>query len=93
MIHHSKSGKSSGVGGSLHPLCYRERMCYDFATKNHAIQAFKVATDATTGATALLLPARTLHNYRVDEGPNAARKRARDTMAPLNHKTNHPRTH
>jgi len=25
--------------------------------------------------------------YRVDEGPNAARKRARDTMAPLNNKT------
>ena len=35
---------------------------HDFATKNHAIQAFKVATDTTTGATALLLPARTLHN-------------------------------
>ena len=25
--------------------------------------------------------------YRVDEGPNAARKRARDTMALLNNKT------
>jgi hypothetical protein len=28
--------------------------------------------------------------YRVDEGPNAARKRARDTMAPLNNKNNTP---
>ena len=26
-------------------------------------------------------------NYRVDKGLNAARKRARDTMAPLNNKT------
>jgi hypothetical protein len=31
--------------------------------------------------------------YRVDAGPNAARKRARDTMAPLNNKTQHPRIH
>jgi hypothetical protein len=27
------------------------------------------------------------HGYRVDAGPNAARKRARDTMAPLNNQT------
>jgi hypothetical protein len=31
--------------------------------------------------------AATAKPYRVDAGPNAARKRARDTMAPLNHKT------
>jgi hypothetical protein len=34
-----------------------------------------------------------LLRYRVDAGPNAARKRARDTMAPLNNKTQHPRIH
>jgi hypothetical protein len=31
--------------------------------------------------------------YRVDAGPNTARKRARDTMAPLNNKNTQPRTH
>ena len=29
--------------------------------------------------------------YRVDKGPNAARKRARDTMAPLNYNNHYPR--
>ena len=31
--------------------------------------------------------------YRVDEGPNAARKRVRDTIAPLNKPTHCLRTH
>ena len=31
--------------------------------------------------------------YRVDEGPNAARKRVRDTIAPLNKPTLCLRTH
>jgi hypothetical protein len=33
------------------------------------------------------LTQRSATRYRVDEGPNAARKRARGTMAPLNNKT------
>ena len=33
------------------------------------------------------------NSYRVDAGPNAARKRVRCTIAPLNNKTLHPRTH
>ena len=52
------------------------------ATAATVIAAAVTATSTTAVSTAVAMA-----TYLVDAGPNEARKRMRDTMAPLNHKT------